>query len=189
MAWGADRDIPCPTLFQRGRNGGLTIVRSWHSWQSWVGLIPGGWLTQLPIKIQLLRTAAAPRTPPAHRPSHSATPTPETNFLLETGRGIILALFVEGLDRHDHHQSAVQPFLKKKTHALEFDSQCTMCCLGSTIAPCPKTEIQKPLSHGKKLFLRLFFLCSFRMKTLKLVSLFIFRHWKHYFWSTQNREK
>ena len=28
-----------------------------------------------------------------------------------------------------------------------------MCCLGSTIAPCPKTEIQKPLSHGKKLFL------------------------------------
>ena len=67
--------------------------------------------------------------------------------------------------------------------------QCTMCCLGSTIALYPKTEIQKPLSHGKKLFLRLFFLCSFRMKTLKLVSLFIFRHWKHYFWSTQNREK
>ena len=27
------------------------------------------------------------------------------------------------------------------------------------------------------------------MKTLKIVSLFIFRHWKHYFWSTQNREK
>ena len=52
--------------------------------------------------------------------------------------------------------------------------QCTMCCLGSTIAPYPKTEIQKPLSHGKKLFLRLFFLFSFRMKTLKLVSFFYF---------------
>ena len=94
---------PCPTLFQpRRTNTGLTIVQSgalqWPGrWQSLVGLIPSGWLTQLPIKIQLLRTAAAPRTPPAHRPSHSATPTPETNFLLETGRGIILALFVEGL--------------------------------------------------------------------------------------------
>ena len=32
-------------------------------------------------------------------------------------------------------------------------------------------------------------LCSFRTKTLKLVSLFIFQHWKHYFWNTQNREK
>ena len=74
--------------------------------------------------------------------------------------------------------------------SLKNDSHhCTMCSLGSTLAPCPKTEIQKPLSLGKKLFLRLFFLCSFRMKTLKLVSLFIFRHWKHYFWSTQNREK
>ena len=41
----------------------------------------------------------------------------------------------------------------------------------------------------KNYFWGYFFLCSFRMKTLKLVSLFILRHWKHYFWSTQNREK
>ena len=33
------------------------------------------------------------------------------------------------------------------------------------------------------------FPCTFRMKTLKIVSLFIFRHWKHYFWNTQNQEK
>ena len=51
---------------------------------------------------------------------------------------------------------------------------CTMCCLYSTIALFPKTEIQKPLSHGKKIFLRLFFLCSFRMKTLKLL---LFNFW------------
>ena len=40
----------------------------------------------------------------------------------------------------------------------------------------PKTENQKTLSHGKQLFLRLFILCFFRMKTLKLVLLFIFLH-------------
>ena len=34
----------------------------------------------------------------------------------------------------------------------------------------------KTLSHGKAIFLRLFFLCSFRKKTWKLFSLFIFRH-------------
>ena len=51
---------------------------------------------------------------------------------------------------------------------------CKMCCLYSKIALFPKTEIQKPLSHGKKIFLRLFFLCSFRMKTLKLV---LFNFW------------
>ena len=34
----------------------------------------------------------------------------------------------------------------------------------------------KTLSHGKAIFLRLFFLCSFRKKTWKLVPLFIFRH-------------
>ena len=38
----------------------------------------------------------------------------------------------------------------------------------------------------KELFFRLTFLYCLRMKTLKLVSLFIFRHWKHYVWSTQN---
>ena len=36
--------------------------------------------------------------------------------------------------------------------------------------------------------MRIFFLCSFRMKTLKLVLLFILLHWKHYFWNTQNQE-
>ena len=64
-----------------------------------MGLIPSGWLTQLPIKIQLPRTAPATtpnstqtscslsvRVPLGYRP-------PETNFLPKTGR-IILVLFV-----------------------------------------------------------------------------------------------
>ena len=95
-------------------------------------------------------------------------------------------------DRIDSSNPQTKICVVQKSQSLKtlYTAQCTMCCLGSTIALYPKTEIQKPLSHGKKLFLRLFFLCSFRMKTLKLVSLFIFRHWKHYFWScTQNREK
>ena len=53
-------------------------------------------------------------------------------------------------------------------------SHCTMCCLYSTITLYPKIEIQNPLSHGQILFLRSFFLCSLRMKILKLVSRFIF---------------
>ena len=52
----------------------------------------------------------------------------------------------------------------------------------STIALFPKTEIPKPLSHGKKIIFDVF-LCSFRMKT------FIFRHQKHYFLNNQNRSK
>ena len=50
---------------------------------------------------------------------------------------------------------------------------CTMCCLFSTIILYPKTEIQKPLSHGKYYFLGYF---SFEMKTVNVVALFIFRH-------------
>ena len=43
--------------------------------------------------------------------------------------------------------------------------------------PCgQKLKSKNTLSDGKKIFLRLFFLCCFRKKTLKLVSLFIFRH-------------
>ena len=38
----------------------------------------------------------------------------------------------------------------------------------------PAREARGP--DGKKIFLRLFFLCCFRKKTLELVSLFIFRH-------------
>ena len=34
----------------------------------------------------------------------------------------------------------------------------------------------KTLSYGKTIFFRLFFLCSFRKKNWKLVSLFIFQH-------------
>ena len=49
-----------------------------------------------------------------------------------------------------------------------------MCRLDSTIALQHKTEIQKPLSNGKTLFLRLFFLCSFRMKTFKICLAFYF---------------
>ena len=52
--------------------------------------------------------------------------------------------------------------------------QCTMCIVRW---PCgQKLKSKKKLSDGKKIFLRLFFLCCFRKKTLKLVSLFIFRH-------------
>ena len=48
----------------------------------------------------------------------------------------------------------------------------------------------KTLSYGKTIFLRLYFLCCNRKKILKLVSLFIFRHFqKHYFWNTQNQSK
>ena len=58
--------------------------------------------------------------------------------------------------------------------------QCTMCTLYSTIALWSKPETQKPFSQNKKKwFLRLLFLYSWRMKTLKLVSLFIFWHYKH----------
>ena len=43
--------------------------------------------------------------------------------------------------------------------------------------PCgQKLKSKNTLSDGKKIFLRPFFLCCFRKKTLKLVSLFIFRH-------------
>merc|ERR1712218_674764 len=49
------------------------------------------------------------------------------------------------------------------------------------IALYPKTEIRKPLSHGNKSFLRLFFLCSLRKKILKIISLFIFRLESHGF--------
>ena len=104
MAWGADRDIPCQLLFfTRARTLGWQLYKvngCWYTrWQSWVGLIPGGWLTQLPIKIQLPRTAAAtshpiPRRPPAPRPSVPlGHRPPETNFLPETGQ-IISELFV-----------------------------------------------------------------------------------------------
>ena len=39
-----------------------------------------------------------------------------------------------------------------------------------------KLKSKNTLSDVKKIFLRPFFLCCFRKKTLKLVSLFIFRH-------------
>ena len=60
----------------------------------------------------------------------------------------------------------------------------------SPVPHCPKTEIQTPLSHGeKKTIFKVFSLSSFRAKTLKIVFLFIFRHWKRHFWNTENREK
>ena len=52
---------------------------------------------------------------------------------------------------------------------------CTMCCLYSTMDLWYFGYSRKTLSHGEIIFLRLFFLCSFRKKTSKLVSLFIFR--------------
>ena len=53
-------------------------------------------------------------------------------------------------------------------------AQCAFCQVGW---PCgQKLKSKNTLSDGKKIFLRPFFLCCFRKKTLKLVSLFIFRH-------------
>ena len=43
---------------------------------------------------------------------------------------------------------------------------CTMCCLYSTMALWYFGYSRKTLSHGKTIILRLFFLCSFRKKTL-----------------------
>ena len=48
-------------------------------------------------------------------------------------------------------------------------AQCAVCSVVKSWNP------KNTISLGK-IFLRLFFLCSFGMKTLKLVSLFIFRH-------------
>ena len=53
--------------------------------------------------------------------------------------------------------------------------ECTMCTLYSTIALYSKTTFPKV-----KKYLRLIFLCCFRMKTLKLV----FRH-ENIFWNTK----
>ena len=54
------------------------------------------------------------------------------------------------------------------------NAQCAFCQVGW---PCgQKLKSKNTLSDGKKIFLRPFFLCCFRKKTLKLVSLFIFRH-------------
>ena len=53
-------------------------------------------------------------------------------------------------------------------------AQCAFC---QVRWPCgQKLKSKNTLSDGKKIFLRLFFLCCFRKKTLKLVSLFIFQH-------------
>ena len=54
------------------------------------------------------------------------------------------------------------------------NAQCAFC---QVRWPCgQKLKSKNTLSDGKKIFLRPFFLCCFRKKTLKLVSLFIFRH-------------
>ena len=51
------------------------------------------------------------------------------------------------------------------------------CAFWVLRCPCgQKLKSKNTLSDGEKIFLRLFFLCCFRKKTLKLVSLFIFRH-------------
>ena len=50
------------------------------------------------------------------------------------------------------------------------------CAVWVVQRPCDILAVAvKTLSQGKTIFLRLFFLCSFRKKTWKLVSLFIFR--------------
>ena len=61
-----------------------------------------------------------------------------------------------------------------KGRACLANAQCAFC---QVRWPCgQKLKSKNTLSDGKKIFLRLFFLCCFRKKTLKLVSLFIFRH-------------
>ena len=64
---------------------------------------------------------------------------------------------------------------------LQEFTHCTMCILGTTMALWSKAEIQKYTFWWEKIFLRLFFLCCFRKKTLKLVSLFHFPALKHIF--------
>jgi len=83
----------------------------------------------------------------------------------------------------NEEQSYIGKFLKKFFHLgtenreerLKTDTaQCAFC---QVRWPCgQKLKSKNTLSDGKKIFLRLFFLCCFRKKTLKLVSLFIFRH-------------
>ena len=61
-----------------------------------------------------------------------------------------------------------------RKHLVCHTAQCAFC---QVRWPCgQKLKTKNTLSDGKKIFLRLFFLCCFRKKTLKLVSLFIFRH-------------
>ena len=65
------------------------------------------------------------------------------------------------------------------SHNKTIKDECsTAQCADCTVQwPCGILAIAvKTLSHGKKIFLRLFFLCSFRKKTLKFVRLFNFGH-------------
>ena len=57
---------------------------------------------------------------------------------------------------------------------IRFNAQCAFWALRWPYGQ--KLKSKNTLSDGKKMFLRLFFLCCFRKKTLKLVSLFFFRH-------------
>ena len=59
---------------------------------------------------------------------------------------------------------------------LSAAQHCTMCSQGSTMALQYFGYSRKTVSYT--IFLRLFFLCCFKKKTLKLVWLFIFRHQK-----------
>ena len=68
----------------------------------------------------------------------------------------------------------------------QYIALCVLCSVGSSVLKNWNPKITFPWT---KIIFEDFFLCSFRMKTLKTVSVFIFRHWKHYFRNTQNREK
>jgi len=72
------------------------------------------------------------------------------------------------------YASMFQFYLDFFALAVTSTAQCAFC---QVRWPCgQKLKSKNTLSDGKKIFLRLFFLCCFRKKTLKLVSLFIFRH-------------
>ena len=72
---------------------------------------------------------------------------------------------------------------QKCTYRILLEPRCTgsitsaQCAFCQVRWPCgQKLKSKNTLSDGKKIFLSLFFLWCFRKKTLKLVSLFIFRH-------------
>ena len=68
---------------------------------------------------------------------------------------------------------------------VRYTALCVLCSVGYSVLKNWNHKNHFPID--KNYFWGFFFLCSFRMKTLKIVSVFIFQHWKHYFWNTQNR--
>ena len=92
----------------------------------------------------------------------------------------VLNIFEErnGINHGNNRSNAEQGPLGSWTAIDKSTLHCNAQCAFWVLRwPCgQKLKSKNTLSDGKKIFLRLFFLCCFRKKTLKLVSLFIFRH-------------